>query len=189
MYKRQYTDQTLTLWKSIYMRASELRKFWHFYIIKVLFLSIWMGRNNHLQINILKHILRMHMHDFCGEQSIYTRAILANKKICMHDFFLVGGTWGGGTDNLWGGFKEPPPPLWIRRPFLLVVRERVGEVWCVPLLLVCKIYKKIEEEKQSVGVPPPPPPTTHHLLQAWRGIDRLYIDCSVFFYGPPGTGL
>ena len=52
MYKRQYTDKTLTLWKSTYMRASELRKFWHFYIIKVLFLLIWMGRNNYLQINI-----------------------------------------------------------------------------------------------------------------------------------------
>ena len=26
----------------------------------------------------LKHILRLHKHDFCGEQSIYTRAILAN---------------------------------------------------------------------------------------------------------------
>ena len=50
-----------------------------------------MGRNNHLQINILKHILRMHKHDFCGEQSIYTRAILANYKICMHDFFCGGG--------------------------------------------------------------------------------------------------
>ena len=65
----------------MYMRASgasELRKFWHFYIIKVLFLSIWMGWNNHLQINILKHILRMHKHDICGEQSIYTRTILAN---------------------------------------------------------------------------------------------------------------
>ena len=32
----------------IYVYANELRKFWHFYIIKVLFLSIWMGRNNHL---------------------------------------------------------------------------------------------------------------------------------------------
>ena len=77
MYKRQYTDKTLTLWKFMYMRASgasELRKFWHFYIIKMIFLSIWMGRNNHLQIK--KH--RMHKHDFCGEQSIYTRAILAN---------------------------------------------------------------------------------------------------------------
>ena len=78
MYKRQYTDNIV----KIYMRASgasELRKFGHFYIIKVLFLSIWVGRNNHLQINILKHILRMHNHDFfCGEQSIYTHAILVN---------------------------------------------------------------------------------------------------------------
>ena len=91
----------------MYMRASvasELRKFWHFYIIKVPFLSIWMGRNNHLQIKILKHILRMHKHDFCGEQSIYTRAILANLKICMHDYFL----WGapGGQRK----FVGAPPP-------------------------------------------------------------------------------
>ena len=37
MYKRQYTDKTLTLWKSMYMRASgasELRKFLYFYINK-----------------------------------------------------------------------------------------------------------------------------------------------------------
>ena len=117
MYKWQYTDKTLTLWKSMYMRASgasELRKFWHFYIIKVLFLSIWMGRNNHLQIHSLKHILRMHKHDFCGEQSIYTRAILANKNICMHDFFFVGGTWGAPRICGGGGGtcpRSPPPPV------------------------------------------------------------------------------
>ena len=72
--------QNTNIVKNLYMRASgasELRRFWHFYIIKVLFLSIWMGRNNHLPINILKHILRMHKHDICGEISIYTRAILA----------------------------------------------------------------------------------------------------------------
>ena len=96
----------------MYMRASgasELRKCWHFYIIKVLILSIWMGRNNHLQINILKQTLRMHKHDFCGEQSIYTRAILANKKICMHDFFFVVGG-GGGHRKFMGGTCRPPPP-------------------------------------------------------------------------------
>ena len=110
-----YTDKTLTLWKCIYTRASgasELRKCWYFYIIKVIFLSIWMGRNNHLQINILKHIWRMHKHDFCGEQSIYTRAILANWKICMHDFFWWGGTWGG-TENLWGGPPRSYAPAWM----------------------------------------------------------------------------
>ena len=40
IYKRQYTDKTLTIIKSMYMRASELRKFSHFYILKRLFLSI-----------------------------------------------------------------------------------------------------------------------------------------------------
>ena len=44
MYKWQYTDKTLTSWKSMYMwasGASELRTFWHFYILKVLFPSIF----------------------------------------------------------------------------------------------------------------------------------------------------
>ena len=111
MYKRQYTDKTLTLWKIfVYnMRASELRKCWHFYIIKVLFLSIWMGRNHHLQLNILKHSISM---IFCGEQSIYTRAILVNQKICMHDFVLVmgGGTCWGGVPRFCRGHVPPPPP-------------------------------------------------------------------------------
>ena len=44
VYKRQYTDKTLTLRKSMYMRsngASELRKCSHIYILKLLFLSIF----------------------------------------------------------------------------------------------------------------------------------------------------
>ena len=44
LYKRQYTDKTLTLSKCMCMRASgasELRKCWHFYILKLLFLSIF----------------------------------------------------------------------------------------------------------------------------------------------------
>ena len=41
MYKRQYTDKTLTLRKCMCMRASELRKCWYFYILKLLFLSIF----------------------------------------------------------------------------------------------------------------------------------------------------
>ena len=59
----------------VYMRASLDFKF--FYITKVAISFNMDGRNNHLQINTLKHILRMHKHDFCGDQSIYTRAILA----------------------------------------------------------------------------------------------------------------
>ena len=45
LYKQQYTDKTLNIEKkSMYMRASgaiELRKFSHFYILKLLFLSIF----------------------------------------------------------------------------------------------------------------------------------------------------
>ena len=41
VYKRQYTDETLTLRKSMNMRASELGKFLHFHILKLLFSSIF----------------------------------------------------------------------------------------------------------------------------------------------------
>ena len=44
-YKLQFTDKTLTLRKCMYMRASwasELRKFWHFHILKLLFPSIFL---------------------------------------------------------------------------------------------------------------------------------------------------
>ena len=67
-----------------------------------------MMQGQHLQINILMHILRMHNHYFYGEQSIYTRAILANKKICMHDFFFGGGHLGGHREFV-GGTCPPPP--------------------------------------------------------------------------------
>ena len=52
----------------------------------------------------------MHKHDFVGAQSIYTRAILANKKIYMHDFFCGGHL--GGTENLWGARPRSYAPLW-----------------------------------------------------------------------------
>ena len=42
IYKRQYTDKiVLTLRKCMHMRASELRKFPHFHILKLLFPSIF----------------------------------------------------------------------------------------------------------------------------------------------------
>ena len=108
MYKRQYKyRQNINIVK-IYAYASELRKL-EFLHNKSAILSIWMGRNNHLQINILKHILRMHKHDFCGEQSIYTRAILANTKyVCMIFFF------GGGHRCP----PDPPPPP-VATPLLI----------------------------------------------------------------------
>ena len=50
----------------------------------------------------------MHKHDFCGEQSIYTRAILAKKN--MYAWFFLWGGHLGGTENLWGGGARAPPP-------------------------------------------------------------------------------
>ena len=41
IYKRQYTDKTLTLRKSMNMRASELGNFLHFHSLKLLFPSIF----------------------------------------------------------------------------------------------------------------------------------------------------
>ena len=53
-YKRQYTDKTLTLRKCMYMRASELRKFWHFHIPKTaISFNIFVGTSHTLS---QKHI-------------------------------------------------------------------------------------------------------------------------------------
>ena len=56
-------------------------------------------------------------HDICREQSIYTRAILANSKICMHDFFC-GGAPGGGVPIICGGARAPQAPHPVATPHL-----------------------------------------------------------------------
>ena len=53
----------------------------------------------------------MHKHDLCGEQSIYTRAILANKKNMYAWFFFLGGAHGGGAPRICGARAPPPPPV------------------------------------------------------------------------------
>ena len=55
VYERQYTDITLTLLNSMYMRsngASELRKCSHFYMLKLLFLSIFVGTSDTLSLQM-----------------------------------------------------------------------------------------------------------------------------------------
>ena len=52
----------------------------------------------------------MHNHDFVGAQSIYTRAILANKKINMHDYFGGHRGEGGGAPSICGGHVSSGPP-------------------------------------------------------------------------------
>ena len=43
IYKRQYTDKRVTLSKCMCMWASELRKFWHFHILKLLLFQYFVG--------------------------------------------------------------------------------------------------------------------------------------------------
>ena len=43
---------------------------------------------------------------FVGVQNIHRRAMLANQKKYMHDFFVRGHL--GGTENLWGGGAQAP---------------------------------------------------------------------------------
>ena len=135
MYKRQYTDKTLTLWKSTYMRASgasELRKIWHFYIIKVLFLSIWMGRNNHLQIKILKHIFKNAYSTIFVGSRVFTHARYwqIKKSVCMIFFLCV---WG--APRICGGHVPPPPPPPVATPLGL----HDWESWSYPL----RHYKEV----------------------------------------------
>ena len=70
------------------MRASELRKFWHFYILKLLFLSI-----------------------FCR----YMRYFVGTNDMLVGIGGDPRGTGGGGgtctPSNFSGGIVPPPPPL------------------------------------------------------------------------------
>ena len=107
MYKRQYTDKTLTLWKSMNMRASgtsELRKFRHFYIIKVLFLSIWMGVEEQPITN--KHFKAYFNNAFI---SIFVGSKVLNMYAWFF-FLLFLSIWWGGTENLSGGGGGTVPP-------------------------------------------------------------------------------
>ena len=94
IYKRQYTDKTLTLRKSMYMRASELRKFSHFYIIKLLFLSIFCW---YFRYFVSTNDMLVGLHVPTNFQMYRQNSEKA----------LLGG--GGG-----GNCPPPPAPLWLR---------------------------------------------------------------------------
>ena len=51
-YERKCTDKRLTLRKSMNMRASDLGKFSHFHIKKLLFLSNFVGTLNTLSVEM-----------------------------------------------------------------------------------------------------------------------------------------
>ena len=67
----------------------------------------------------------MQKHGFVGVQSIYTRAILANKKYHMPDFFV-----GGGAPRICGGYVPPGPP-----PPRSYAPEYMPRAFVVPFML------------------------------------------------------
>ena len=92
IYKRQYTDETLTLRKCMCIRASEaseLRKFWYFYILKLLFLSIFCR----------------YIRYFVG-----TNDMLVGLHVPTH-FQMYRQK---SEKALLGGGGDCPPPLWLR---------------------------------------------------------------------------
>ena len=80
----------------------------------------------------------MHKHDFCGEQSIYTRAILANYKN-MYAWFFCGG--GGHREFVGGGGARAPQAPPVATP-LSGIRIKSRKTW------------NTEEEKKGEKVRP-----------------------------------
>ena len=88
LYKWQYTDKTLTLRKCMYMRASEaseLRHFWHFHILKLLFLSIFCRYNRYF-VGTNGNSMLVGLHDFFFVSTnfkIYRQTLTLSKCMCM----------------------------------------------------------------------------------------------------------
>ena len=100
IYKRQYTSKTLTLRKCMCMRASEaseLRNFWYFYILKLLFLSI-ICRYIRCFVGTNDMLVGLHVPT---NFSMYPQISKCTDKSPKRHY------WGGG-----GGIA--PPPLWLR---------------------------------------------------------------------------
>ena len=98
IYKRQYTDKTLTLRKCMCMRASEaseLRKFWYFYILKLLFLSIFCRYIRYFSVQMT-----------CLSAYMYRQISQCTDKFPNVPTKVRKGIIGGG-----GGAIAPPPPL------------------------------------------------------------------------------
>ena len=89
-----------------------------------------------------------------GEQSIYTRAILANYKN-MYAWFFCGG--GGGTENLWGGGGTCPP----------------GPPVATPLSGIRIKSRKLETlKKKKRGKSTPSIANKHYSATLWNAVPR-----------------
>ena len=118
---------------------------------------------------------------FVGSKvQIYTRAILANQNICMHDF-LWGGGGGrapGGTNNLLGGGGERAPQA--PRSYASGGSPTVGRFFYyfkISFLDVkCHQGYRLREVHGIILIPyPPPPPLKFVLLQSITGVGAWAI--------------
>ena len=75
----QIYRQTLTLSKCMCMRASELRKFWHFYILKLLFLSIFCRYSRYF-VGTNDMLVGLHVPT---NFLIYRQTVTLSKCMCM----------------------------------------------------------------------------------------------------------
>ena len=136
IYKRQYTDKTLTLRKCMCMRASEaseLRKFRYFYILKLLFLSIFcryirgfVGTNDmlvglHVPTNL----------------SMYRQISKCTDKSPKRHY------WGGGA------IACPPPPPSGYANVVAAESERKGSVSITYYKITESMHGYIKEEGGS----------------------------------------
>ena len=98
LYKRQYVNKTLTLRKSMYMRASgasELRIFFNFHILKLLFSQYFVGTSATLSVQMT----------FLSANMYRQISKCTDKTPKKH----YGGGGGGGNCPLCS-----PPPIWLR---------------------------------------------------------------------------
>ena len=78
-YKPYYTDKTLKLRKTIYEYASELRKFSHFHMLKLLFPSIFSW---YFRYFVSETFSLYHLYDIIYKRQYTDKAVTLRKCIC-----------------------------------------------------------------------------------------------------------
>ena len=116
IYKHQYTDKTLTLKKkkAMYMRvsgASELKKFSNFYILKLLFLSIFCWYFRYFILLVQMTCLSVYMY-----RQNYEKALGGGGGAEISCIFV----FGECTANT--GNPRPLINLWLYQPINIVIR-------------------------------------------------------------------
>ena len=140
IYKQQYTGKTLTLRKCMCMRASELRKCWHFYILKLLFLWIFC-RYIWYFVDTNDMLVGLHVPtNFQLYQQKYEKALLGGggncppappppppplatlmARTCACVVFVLSPGWWEHTYFVRAAYRPlPPPPAFLNNPGVCV---------------------------------------------------------------------